>query len=249
MRNRSAIILAAGKGSRMNSTLPKVLHTVGGVPMIVRVIQSAYGAGISNIAVVVGHGAEDVRSAVMRHLPNIEVKWALQTEQKGTAHAVRCAEYALSSFEGDVWILSGDVPLLSSDLIRDIDSAQPDADLVVTGIELAEPGSYGRLIRSANGDLIAIREYADCTLGEAEIREVNAGLYRVNSAVLFEGLRTIRSDNAQSEYYLTDLVSYATLHQIPVACEIVRERAHELSGVNTVEDLERANALTLSSGT
>jgi len=243
MRNQAAIILAAGKGSRMRSLKAKVLHEVGGVPMIVRVIGTALRAGISNIAVVVGHQADEVRSTVTRYLPNTPVKWALQYEQLGTAHAALCAESLFKGFSGDVWILSGDVPLLSPQLIRDIGRANPESDLVITSMMLDDPGAYGRILRSPEGNVRAIREFADCTPPEAQTPEVNAGLYRVDSDLLFKGLRTVKANNAQSEYYLTDLVDHAIVSGADVSCKTIGIRAFELLGVNTPEDLARAQLL------
>ena len=214
MKNQAAVILAAGKGTRMKSRKAKVLHEVAGVPMIVNVVREAHKSGISKIVIVVGYQAAAVRTAVMIHLPHINIKWVLQTKQLGTAHAVKCAKSELRNFSGNVWILSGDVPLLSADLIRQIDDTSSDAKVIVTSMTHAEPGPYGRIIRDREGGLLAIREAADCSETEARITEVNAGLYRVDSGVLLNSLETIRPYNAQSEYYLTDIVdSYLSEHR------------------------------------
>ena len=136
-----------------------------------------------------------------------------------------------------MWILSGDVPLISAELIRSIGESGADSDLVVTSMTREPPGTYGRILRHASGELIAIREAADCSESESRVTEVNAGLYRVNSELLFECLGEIRPHNAQSEYYLTDIVEYAVSQSANVACVHAGSRSEELRGVNTLEDL------------
>ena len=237
MENQAAIILAAGKGTRMKSRKAKVLHEVAGAPMIVNVVREARKSGISKIVVVVGHQAAAVRTSVTAHLPHINVQWVLQTEQLGTAHAVKCAKQELHDFSGNVWILSGDAPLLSADLIRQVGEMSADSKIVVTSMTRTDPGSYGRIIRNHDGSLLAIREVTECSDTEVCISEVNAGLYRVDSGLLFDSLETIRPHNAQSEYYLTDIVGYAVSQGIGAVCAHVESRPEELQGVNTPDDL------------
>lgn len=243
-RPQAAVIMAAGKGTRMRSKRSKVLHEVAGVPMISRVVQSAIDAGITKVVIVVGHQSEEVIECVNRRFSEINLSWALQAEQRGTAHAVMCAEEALSEgegFHGDVWILSGDVPTLSADLLRELHQDHLNASLMVTGLKLEEPKSYGRLLRDADGSLYEIREARDCSSEQLLINEVNAGLYRVDAQLLFEGLKTIKTDNAQGEYYLTDLVAFAAQRGSTIDCPILSgERASELEGVNDRIDLAAA---------
>ena len=240
---QAAIIMAAGKGTRMRSKRNKILHEVAGLPMISRVVANTLNAGIKRIVVIVGHQSEEVIELLQRDFPNTDLHWAVQAEQKGTAHAVRCAEDALSDFDGDVWILSGDVPTLSAELLRQISAAYPKQGLIVTGMRLAEPKSYGRLLKDQEGQLIAIREARDCSAEQLMVNEVNAGLYRVDAQLLFNGLKTIQSDNAQGEYYLTDLVEYAHLQNVQIACPVLEhEQAQELEGVNDRLDLAKAES-------
>ena len=243
-RPQAAVIMAAGKGTRMRSKKSKVLHEVAGVPMIARVVQSAVDAGIEKVIIVVGHQSEEVIKCVSTRFPLLDLNWAIQAEQKGTAHAVMCAESALHSkgpFSGDVWILSGDVPTLSAHLLRDLHDHHSEASLVVTGIKLEDPKSYGRLLRDQNGTLFEIREARDCSPEQLLINEVNAGLYRVDAQLLFDGLKTIKTDNAQGEYYLTDLVAYAAHRGTSISCPILSgTRAEELEGVNDRVDLAAA---------
>ena len=241
-RLQAAVMMAAGKGTRMRSKVSKVLHRVAGETVIARAVSAALQAGISSIVVVIGHQAEDVKSALTSRFPEADLRWAIQEEQRGTAHAVMCAEEALGAFKGDVWILSGDVPTLSKELLEALNSAHSNADLIVTGMRLDEPKSYGRLLRDDQG-LYAIREARDCTPEQLKINEVNAGLYRVDAGLLFAGLKTIKTDNAQGEYYLTDLVGYAKSIEAHIACPILEgEDAEQLEGVNDRLDLARAEA-------
>lgn len=237
---QTAIILAAGKGTRMGSDKPKVLHEVLGVPMLVRIINAVHSAGIERVVVVVGHGAELVVATVQAHIAS-GIKWATQEEQRGTADAVLCARGVLGSFEGDVWVVSGDTPNLSAQLLVELKKTSPSYKMLVVGAEVEPPNAYGRLLRDQGGNLCAIREARDCTLEELEVREINAGLYRVDAELLFEALDTIGADNAQGEYYLTDIVEYAYNKKIHIASPILRgERVGELEGVNTLDELAKA---------
>ena len=186
--------------------------------MIARVVGATLAAGISRVVVIIGHQSESVKECVHHRFPEADIRWAIQAEQKGTAHAVMCAEQALHDFSGQVWILSGDVPTLSARLLIDLGQQYPTQPLVVTGMKLDEPKSYGRLLKNEQGGLYAIREARDCSPTELLVDEVNAGLYRVDSSLLFEGLKTVQTDNAQGEYYLTDLVGYAWRQKAAIAC-------------------------------
>ena len=237
-----AIILAAGKGTRMGSSKPKVLHTVLGVPMIVRVTQSALDAGMERVVIVVGHEAEAVIRTVQKHIKSDVISWALQEEQRGTADAVMSARRELGNLNGDVWIISGDTPNLSAQLMLDLKKPSEDCKMLVVGAEM-DQYSYmcGRLLRDQKGNLCAIREARDCSHEEREVKEVNAGLYRVNAKLLFEALDTVGTDNAQGEYYLTDMVEYAYRKKIKIFCPILRGGAvRELQGVNTAVELTKA---------
>ncbi len=250
---QAAIIMAAGKGTRMRSRTNKVLHEVAGVPMIERVTRAALAAGVRRVVVVLGHQSEEVQEHLRRVFVDgegVNITWALQEEQLGTAHAVQCALPALEGFEGRVWILSGDTPLVHAGLLERLNSSCPRAALAVAGMRLNEPSSYGRLLTDARG-LYAIREARDCAPHELAVRDVNAGLYRVEASLLRAGLATLKRENAQGEYYLTDLVSYARALQgeAPegggelVGCHVFEGAEVEaLEGVNDRVDLARAEA-------
>ena len=240
IRSQAAVIMAAGKGTRMRSKMSKILHRVAGETIISRAVNAALTAGIDRVVVVVGHQAEEVQATLEARFPDADLRWALQVEQRGTAHAVMCAEESLSDFVGDVWILSGDVPTLSATLLKRLNDVHRDDALVVTGMRLKDPKAYGRLLCDEQG-LFAIREARDCSLEELKVHEVNAGLYRVDAELLFAGLKTIKTDNAQGEYYLTDLVAYAHERRARIGCPILEgSEADELEGVNDRIDLARA---------
>lgn len=248
MRPQAAIIMAAGRGTRMRSQLSKILHPVAGIPIIERVVRVALKAGLHKIVVVLGHQSEEIQSHLQAQFPDQDLCWAIQEEQLGTAHAVQCAEEALNGFTGDLWILSGDVPTLDCATFEALQHTGGSAPLVVAGMRLEEPKSYGRLLSDSQG-LFAIREARDCSSQELMVKEVNAGFYRVDCQLLFEGLRSLKSDNAQGEYYLTDLIAYTRTQmelasaQHWIACHIFEgEKAKALEGVNDRADLAQAEA-------
>jgi len=221
------IILAAGQGRRMLSDLPKVIHPVLGLPMVVRVIRQARAAGLDEPVVVVGHGRELV-------IPLIEsegASWAVQEEQLGTAHAVRCGLDALSGAES-ITVLLGDVPLLQSGtagLLEETRKSRGAAVAVLTTCP-PDPTGYGRVIRE--GRLLReIVEDRDCTQEQLLVGEINTGLMSFDGGVLPRLLDEIGTDNDQGEYYLTDAVSVAVGRGLPcVAVEAADHR--EVSGVN-----------------
>ncbi len=228
-----AVVLAAGKGTRMGSDLAKVLHPVAGAPMVYYPIRSAQEAGAGDIVVVVGHQAEQVRETVAEAFP--AARFALQREQRGTGHAVLCALEALEGASGQVLILSGDVPLLRTQTLRELLAAARGA---TSGLALAtfEPPSatgYGRILRDG-GRVVGIREEKDASASERAIGECNAGVYCVEVGLLRELLPQLGSDNAQGEIYLTDVVA-AAAQRGDVAAVLVD--ADEVAGVNTREQL------------
>ena len=211
MSDVHVVVLAAGKGVRMKSALPKVLHPVAGTPMIEYVLAAANRLSPGSMTVVVGHQAEALRAALARH-PSLEV--VVQEPQLGTGHALRMSESALDGATGTLVLLSGDVPLLTPNSLKtlvDRHHAARAAATVVTAI-VEHPTGYGRIVRAgagaaATGQPIArIVEEKDASLAEREIREINSGIYAFALDGLFDALRGLRSDNAQKEYYLPDLV-------------------------------------------
>ena len=203
MANLVAVILAAGKGTRMRSKYPKVLHKVGGKPMLQHVIDAASEAGCDEKVIIVGHEAELVEEMV-----GSQGKIALQAEQLGTGHAVMQTAEALKGFCGTALILCGDTPLLEgAELKKFCESHQASgaAATVLTAI-MDDPFGYGRIVRDAKGNVQAIVEQKDATEEQKAIKEINTGIYCMECPLMFDVLATLTNDNAQGEYYLTDVL-------------------------------------------
>lgn len=234
MSDRVAIILAAGEGKRMKSPLPKVLHPVGGRPMVLNVIDTARAAGFARCIVVIGHGREEVR----RVLAGAGVEFAVQAEQLGTGHAVEMAAPLLEGFSGEVSVLCGDVPLLTArtlDALAALHDREGYAGTVLT-FRPDDPSGYGRIFRDARGDLEKIVEERDLPAGDPAPTEVNSGTYCFSWARLRPTLKELRTDNQQGEYYLTDTV--ALLHGAGYRTgAFLTGDAMEVAGVNTPEQL------------
>ncbi len=233
----ASIILAAGKGTRMKSPIAKVMHPILGKPMLHYPISCARQTGSDPIVVVVGHQAEAVKEA----MENTGVLFADQTEQLGTGHAVLvCREY-FRSFRGTVLILCGDVPLLKLETIRNLQKRHlsEKATLTVLTTLLEEPQGYGRIIKGADGNILKIVEARDATPAEREVKEINTGIYCVESEFLFDAVERIGNRNVQREYYLTDIVGIAAQGgQKAVSC--IAPDSNEAMGINTPEELKRA---------
>ena len=204
MAKLTAVILAAGKGTRMKSKLPKVLHKVGGHPMLEHVMDAAEAAGCRDNVVVIGHGAE-----LVRELVGSRARIALQAEQLGTGHAVLQAADTLKDFTGTVMILCGDTPLLEAAELRKFyeEHVKSGAAATVMSAMMEDPFGYGRILRDANGDVAGIVEQKDASEEQKLIKEINTGNYCVEAPLLFEVLKTLGNDNAQGEYYLTDVLA------------------------------------------
>ncbi len=242
IRDRAVVVLAAGKGTRMRSARSKVLHEVAGQALIHYPVSLALSLGASRIVLVLGHQRAEVEASVRAAFPDAPVEVAVQAEQLGTAHAVLCARAALADFEGDVYLLSGDVPTLALRTVAALDAAAGDAPVAVLGMRLDEPAAYGRFVR-ADGALSQIVEARDCTPDQLAIDEVNAGIYRVDARFLFDALAGVGRDNAQGEFYLTDLVAAARAAGVAVADLVVSgDEAASLTGVNDRADLAAAEA-------
>ena len=205
-RPTRAVLLAAGKGTRMGSDLPKVLHQVAGTPMIVHCIRAARRAGVGELVVVVGYGRELVAEALAPTHP--DVGFVVQAELLGTGHAVMQARTFLEGFDGNVAVLYGDMPLLSAATIAAVIGRRDEtgAAAVVLTVELDNPPDFGRIVRDDAGRVAGIVEVRDATAQELEIREVNVGAYCFDRAALLDALDRLRADNAQGEYYLTDVI-------------------------------------------
>ncbi len=201
--NTSAIILAAGKGTRMKSDLPKVLHQVMGKPIIRWVVDNTKAAGVQDIVVIVGQD-----SAAIKEELGSDVMYAVQEKQLGTGHAVLQGEKLLSRFEGNVLILCGDVPLLSPETLKELICAHEKgmAQGTVLSTLVCNPKGYGRIVRDKGHRVMRIVEEADASSCEKEIREINTGTYCFEKSALFTNLKNIADDNNQGEYYLTDVI-------------------------------------------
>jgi bifunctional UDP-N-acetylglucosamine pyrophosphorylase / glucosamine-1-phosphate N-acetyltransferase len=225
------VILAAGQGKRMHSDLPKVVHPLAGRPLLAHVIDTARRLAPRRLCVVVGHGAQAVRD----RLGDAPVSWAVQEQQLGTGHAVVQALPQLES-EGTVLVLYGDVPLIAEGTLRALVDAAAAGHLALLTQELGEPRGYGRIVRNGAGRVERIVEEKDATAAERAIREVNTGILAAPRQKLGEWLVRLRNDNAQGEYYLTDIVAAAVADGVPVE---VRHPlfAHECLGVNSKVEL------------
>ena len=235
-RPLAAIILAAGKGTRMKSDLHKVLHPIAGQPMLHHVVDRARESGADPIVVVTGALGEQVEAS----LAGSDVKFVTQAEQLGTAHAVLQAREALAGYEGAVLILYGDVPLVQADtLARMVDAldARPEARAVVLAFRPAVPGAYGRIVASVDGEIAKMVEFKDATDAERALDLCNTGLMVARAPALFDLLAQVSNDNAAGEYYLPDIV------MLPGGTSIVTEAdAWEATGVNSRGELGQAEA-------
>jgi bifunctional UDP-N-acetylglucosamine pyrophosphorylase / glucosamine-1-phosphate N-acetyltransferase len=235
----AAIILAAGKGTRMKSDTHKVLHPLAGRPMLLHLIDSAAALDPARTIVVVGAGREQVEAAVQPH----GAETVHQAEQRGTGHAVRMAEEALAGFDGDVLILYGDVPLVpTATMKRMLDRLHGDGDpaLVVLGFRPAEPGAYGRVIANPDGSLVKIVEFKDASELERTETLCNSGLMAARARDLFALLAQVTDDNAAGEYYLTDVVGLAGSSGRLAA--VIEAPADEVEGVNSRSELAALEA-------
>jgi bifunctional UDP-N-acetylglucosamine pyrophosphorylase/glucosamine-1-phosphate N-acetyltransferase len=241
----AAITLAAGLGTRMRSARAKVLHELAGEPMIFSSLAPLVALGADPLIVVVGHQAEQVEAAVRNAFRSaVSLRFALQAEQHGTGHAARCAMDALpQSFHGDVLITYGDLPRLRGATVGRFIQAHRHggAALSFISVELADAGAYGRVVRDRIGNVIAIVEAKDASPAEREIREINTGVYAASADFLRSALSAIDSNNAQGEYYLTDLVAIARRRGLPVEAFKAAQMS-EFAGINSREELAQVDA-------
>ena len=238
-RSCLSIILAAGEGTRMKSSLPKVLHKIAGLPLVCHVVRQVQSIGKSDIAVVVGRGADEVSSAVKEFSKTANIY--LQKERLGTAHAVLSAREMLSKNYDDVLIVFGDTPLIEAKSLECArDELAHGADIVVMGFVTENPSGYGRLIEK-DGKLIAIVEEKDATTEQKKIKFCNGGVMALNGKLALSLLEQIKNENAKKEYYLTDIVKIGVSRELEVrAISIPFEN---VIGVNTRFELSEAEAL------
>ena len=232
----AAIVLAAGAGTRMKSKKPKVAHEMLGKPLVRWVVDAAREAGVGRIACVVGHGREQVVPLVER-----DTQVVVQSEQRGTADAVASCKEALAGFEGSLVVLSGDCPLITPETIRQLVKAREDAQaaVVVLTMELENPFGYGRILRDGAGHVERIVEQKDATEAEAQVRECNSGFYCFDARALFDALEKVGNDNAQGEFYLTDVLAICREAGRAVLALPTKDAA-ECLGVNSRVQLAQA---------
>lgn len=228
------VILAAGQGTRMRSALPKVMHRLAGKPLVAHVIDTAHDLSARAVHTVIGHGAEQVRAG----LADRQVHWMLQQQQLGTGHAVAQALPAVPD-DATLLVLYGDVPLVSAETLTRLVGAA-DGALAILTVELDDPAGYGRIVRE-NGRVIAIVEHKDATPAQHAIREVNTGILAAPARLMKQWLPRLSADNAQGEYYLTDVVGMAVSDGVAVTAQQAAA-AWEVQGVNNrlqLAELER----------
>jgi bifunctional UDP-N-acetylglucosamine pyrophosphorylase/glucosamine-1-phosphate N-acetyltransferase len=234
------VILAAGQGTRMKSSLPKVLHRISDLALIDYVLRAADAVAPASTTVVVGHRADVVKEH-LRTRPRIE--FAVQEPQLGTAHALQTTEQVLAGRTGTVVLLSGDVPLLSPNTLRRLVDTHRGANAAATVVTATvdRPYGYGRIVRT-DGRIARIVEERDASPTERQIREINSGIYAFDLAPLFESLRGIASQNAQGEFYLTDLIGIYRRRGLPVETLLI-ENSQEIRGINSRTELAEVSGL------
>ena len=243
-----AIILAAGKGTRMKSEKPKVVHEVLGKPMVYYSIEAARAAGCDKVCVIVGYKAEEVEKSIKDTYAKLDkteemqdvVSYALQTEQLGTGHAVRCAKDFLGD-EGQTMILFGDTPLITAETLKRLREYHTENKNTVTVLSamVEDPTGYGRIIRDADGNFVKSVEHKDASEEERASHEINSGMYIFDTRELKEALEKIQPNNAQGEYYLPDTLTIIKDKGLKVDAFALSD-PEDIMGVNDQEQLKSA---------
>ncbi|MBB4219600.1 bifunctional UDP-N-acetylglucosamine diphosphorylase/glucosamine-1-phosphate N-acetyltransferase GlmU [Variovorax guangxiensis] len=240
------VIMAAGKGTRMKSRLPKVLHRLGGRALLAHVAGTAARIGARDVVVVTGHGADQVEASMAGGIGDASLRFARQEPQLGTGHAVQQAAPLLAD-DGTVVVLSGDVPLIGEETLRALVAASAGGKLALLTIEFDDPAGYGRVIRAAGsgglqGEVQAVVEHKDATEAQRAVREIYSGVMAVPARLLKGWLGRLDNRNAQGEYYLTDVVKFAAADGVPVVAHVTTD-ALQVAGINSpaqLAALERA---------
>ena len=229
----AVVVLAAGRGTRMHSTLAKVLHPLAGCPLIAHVLASVQPLAPQHLIAVVGHQADAVREVSER----FGARSVVQEPQLGTGHAVAQATTLLKDFDGDVLVLCGDVPLLRTATLRRMvdEHREREAALTMLATCLDDPSGYGRILRDGQGAVAGVVEELDATPTQKELREINSGVYCLRASFLFDALPRVGRHNAQGEQYLTDVVGLAAGEGLTITD--VAAEPDEIRGVNTLADL------------
>ena len=233
----TAVILAAGKGTRMKSSIPKVLHEVAGMPMLGHVLNLTNELGIKAPTIVIGHGAQNVKSYVKSRQKNSIC--VFQEKQLGTGNALKCAEKPLTKFDGNLIILYGDVPFIEKKtVVAMVEKVRQGADLVVLGFNTDNPENYGRLVIGKNNIITEIVEEKETSSSQKQIKTCNAGIYCGSSKLIFSLLKKISNKNKSDEFYLTDIVKIITDKGLKT--ELVLSTLEETQGINCKNDLAKA---------
>jgi bifunctional UDP-N-acetylglucosamine pyrophosphorylase/glucosamine-1-phosphate N-acetyltransferase len=235
--DKAAIILAAGAGTRMKSSLPKVLHKVAGLPMLGHVVNALRGAGVDRIVVVTAPSGDMVRA----YAATLGCETAIQDRQLGTGHAAAAAREALAGFDGTLLIAAGDAPLITPGIVTDLLKAQARTGLALTAFNAADPGAYGRVLMTPDGFLNRIVEFKDASESERRITLCNSGLYAADAAKFFRWAAALKNENAQGEYYLTDVPVIARAEGVKCALAFADEAV--VTGVNSRAELAGAENL------
>ncbi len=240
MKDTVAVVLAAGKGVRMRSRRPKVLHTILGRPMLSYVLETLSKLACSRTLVVVGHQADAVRRAVGADW----ITWVEQHEQLGTGHALLQTRQVVGDDSCTLLVVPGDVPLVRAATLRSLLAAHQEDSAAATFLTalLANPTGYGRVIRDQDGTPLKIVEEGDADALAKALREVNAGIYAFSSPAVFEVLRLLQPGNVQREYYLTDSIELFREMGLPTKT-VAAEDADEVRGINSVEELRAVEAI------
>jgi len=240
MSKLATAIMAAGKGTRMKSDLPKVLHKLNGRAMIHYVIDLAEKINSQKIVLIVGHKKELVEDECKER----PVEFAVQSPQLGTGHAVQMTEAAFRDYDGDILVLSGDVPLLTEKSIRTLidDHQKNKATATLLTADLEDPHGYGRVIRKADNSVDCIVEQKDANSEQLKIKEINVGIYVFDARHLFDALKNVKNENAQGEYYLPDVIPMFIARGLQVRA-VKSESFDETRGINTIDQLKEAETI------
>ena len=242
----TALVLAAGKGARMQREGGKVMAPLAGKPLLLHVLENLYEAGCRSCILVVGHCREEVESFARKESPIENMTFVLQKEQLGTGHALLSAEGALCEYKGSFLVTAGDMPLLSSHSFRALlqEHSRKKNVLTVLSAKMEEPFGYGRVCRDVQGrEIEKIVEEKDASFEERKIQEVNTGSYALESPRVFSLLKEVGSENAQGEYYLPDLVSIISRKKNYALSALCLQDSFEARGVNTLSELEAMEEL------
>jgi UDP-N-acetylglucosamine diphosphorylase/glucosamine-1-phosphate N-acetyltransferase len=242
IKSIAVVILAAGKGTRMNSDIPKVMHRMGGKPMVEYVIQTAGRLKAKRIILVVGHKWEQTKDLIDRY----KVEYVIQEEQLGTGHAVLQTQELLADFDGDILILYGDVPLLTEVTLNKLLEAhrkRKAAATVLTAI-LDNPSHYGRILRDRRGMVQEIVEVKDASTDQIKVKEINTGIICFDRVALFSALKHIKNNNKQREYYLTDAIKIIREQNLLIGGLVTTDPVETL-GINSPEELSNMERILL----